>query len=157
MEDNHDNTTAMIQLDKLSGLTESQSLSSQVAVQSFEVSKGHVYYKVTLPDNKFVMRRVDQIKKFRNILAIKWAGFLPLQNCFDHKTPEIKLFMINQFMKDVCKYKFIMDSNEFKTAFDSSQKYLSMQDFDQSMKPLLDETKMPGFFKDQYDRFQAQY
>ena len=147
------NTTAEIKLDILSGLYESQSFANQIEVKSFEVTKGHVYFKVMLPDNRSVMRRVDQFKKFRNILAVKWAGFLPLQQCFDLKTNEIKLFMLNQFMKDVCKYKFILDSKEFKTAFDSSQKYISMQDFDQSMKPLFDEAKMPGFVKDQYERF----
>ena len=114
------NTTADIKLDILSGLLESQSLSNQVEVKSFEVTKGHVFFKVLLPENKFVMRRLDQFKKFRNILAIKWAGFLPLQNCFDQKTNEMKLFMLNQFMRDVCKYEFIVKSKDFKTAFDSS-------------------------------------
>jgi hypothetical protein len=72
------------------------------------------------------MRRVEHFQKFRNMLALKWAGFLPLPQCFNQKTNEMKLFMINQFMKDVCKYNFVVRSKEFKVTFDEGQKYLTL-------------------------------
>lgn len=59
------------------------------------------------------MRRVEHFQKFRNIVAVKWGAFVPVMDPFNQKTNELKIFMMNEFLRECFKYEFIVKTKEF--------------------------------------------
>ena len=66
------------------------------------------------------MRRLDHFIKLRQIIASKWPAFIPLPqvNPLSTKNNDVKVFLLNRFMKEITKYDFIVNSDVFKVTFD---------------------------------------
>lgn len=117
-DDEETNTTVDIQLTILNGLKIDDDYISGTFVDKFEITSGNLYFRVTLPNKKSVMRRQEHFQKLRNVVAIKWGAFVPVMDPFNQKTNEMKLFMMNEFLRESFKYEFIVKSKEFQATFD---------------------------------------
>ena len=111
-------TTVDIQLTIMNRLKIDNDFSEGTFVDKFEVIQGNLYFKVTLPNKKSVMRRQEHFQKLRNIVAVKWGSFVPIMDPFNQKTNEMKLYMMNEFLRESFKYDFIVKSKEFQATFD---------------------------------------
>lgn len=89
-------------------------------IEKFEITQGNLFFQVTLPNKKTVMRRQEHFQKLRNVIAVKWGAFVPIMDAFNQKTNEMKMYMINEFMKECFKYEFIVKTKEFQVSFDPS-------------------------------------
>ena len=72
---------------------------------------------------------MEHFSKFRNFLSMKWPGFIPLPQISlqilgkTNLGNDLKAFILNNFIKDICQYDFISDSTEFKAVFDMHQSH----------------------------------
>lgn len=69
----------------------------------------------------------------------------------------MKTFLLNQFIKDIAKYKFIVKSPEFQVIFNEKLSFMSIPEFDNNFKPVLATLKAPDFMRKMLSRYQEIY
>lgn len=64
------------------------------------------------------------MQKLRQFLLLKWTGFLPLPQLSlsilgkQNLSNELKVFLVNNFVKELTQYDFVRHSSEFTSIFD---------------------------------------
>ena len=151
-----------IQINILDAVAVDYEKAQQYGVLGYEVNQGITFFKIALPKDKFIFRRMEQLVKFRSFIAQKWSGFVPLpQLNLDmvgkQKNNELEVFLINQFVRDISKYNFITGSLEFTALFNEKQNFLSNAEFDQTFKPIILDFKKPDYMRTMLQRYQKIY
>jgi hypothetical protein len=60
---------------------------------------------------------------------------------FSQRTNEMKMVMMNEFLRECFKYDFIIKTKEFQQTFDPSQQYLALNDHDSYLLLIIEDFK----------------